>query len=166
MITIKKLFKFWINALLRIASFFFKWYFFFEIDFKNIDAQFHGRYYNKIRHCFNTFFFSFLVISGLWLSSFCVMPNSSSKITIICTSIIFSTSILVYMTTYVPIFVELPPDLCKFIIIIIIIFLKSFKLVCEKSYIKVVLFNFAYFLFFWVVQENIMYSNLFTLFQP
>ncbi|XP_025190280.1 neuronal acetylcholine receptor subunit beta-4 [Melanaphis sacchari] len=57
------------------------------------------------------FYAPLILISCVWLSSFGVMPNFSSKITIICISIIFSTLITVYMTKYVPVFVKFPPDL-------------------------------------------------------
>ncbi|XP_022177830.1 neuronal acetylcholine receptor subunit beta-4-like [Myzus persicae] len=52
-----------------------------------------------------------ILISCVWLSSFGIMPNSSSKIFTICVSIILSTMIIVYMTKYVPVFAEFPPDL-------------------------------------------------------
>ncbi|XP_060839694.1 neuronal acetylcholine receptor subunit beta-4-like [Rhopalosiphum padi] len=57
------------------------------------------------------FYAPLILISCIWLSSFGVMPNSSSKITTICVSIILSTLIVVYMTKYVPVFTKFPPDL-------------------------------------------------------
>ncbi|XP_026813463.1 neuronal acetylcholine receptor subunit alpha-7 [Rhopalosiphum maidis] len=57
------------------------------------------------------FYTPLILISCIWLSSFGVMPNSSSKITTICVSIILSTLIIVYMTKYVPVFAKFPPDL-------------------------------------------------------
>ncbi|XP_001950122.2 neuronal acetylcholine receptor subunit beta-4 [Acyrthosiphon pisum] len=52
-----------------------------------------------------------ILISCVWLSSFGLMPNSSSKITTICVSIIIAILIIAYMTKYVPVFAEFPPDL-------------------------------------------------------
>lgn len=57
------------------------------------------------------FYVPLILISCVWLSSFGVMPNSSSKITTICVSIILSTLIIVYMTKYVPVFSKVSPDL-------------------------------------------------------
>ncbi|XP_027844786.2 acetylcholine receptor subunit alpha-like [Aphis gossypii] len=57
------------------------------------------------------FYVPLILISCVWLSSFGVMPNSSSKITTICVSITLSTLIIVYMTKYVPVFSKVSPDL-------------------------------------------------------
>lgn len=91
-----------------------------KLVLERLDHSLPGLVYNKTRYRIQ--FFLFLVISGLWLSSFCVMSNSSSKITIICISIILSTSILLYMTTYIPVFAESPPDLCEYNLYLFIFF--------------------------------------------
>jgi len=57
------------------------------------------------------FYAPLILISCLWLSSFCLMPDSSSKITIISMSMIFTILVIAYMTIYVPIFTESPPNL-------------------------------------------------------
>ncbi|XP_015376751.1 PREDICTED: neuronal acetylcholine receptor subunit beta-4-like [Diuraphis noxia] len=57
------------------------------------------------------FYVPLILISCVWLSSFSLMPNSSSKIMTICVSIILSIMVVVYMTKYVPVFAEFPPDL-------------------------------------------------------